>query len=105
MKILFDQGVPLPLRGSLRDHVVETAYENGWQMLSNGDLLSQAEQAGYEIFLTTDQNLKYQQTLVNRKIAVIVLLTTSWPKIRLQTEKVREAVLRAKENSFEEILF
>lgn len=59
MKILFDQGTPVPLRRFLSDHVVDTAYEQGWSALTNGDLLSMAEQNGYDLLITTDQNLRY----------------------------------------------
>jgi len=105
VKILFDQGVPAPLRAFLKNHIIETAYENSWQQLQNGELLNRAEFSGYDLFITTDQNLKYQQVLANRKISILVLSTTSWPKIRRQTIKVVEAVDRATMNSFEEIIF
>ncbi|MBX3720198.1 MAG: hypothetical protein KF713_00015 [Turneriella sp.] len=105
MKVLFDQGVPAPLRTFLSGHSVETAYEKGWQELKNGELLNEAEQSNYDIFITTDQNLKYQQALANRKISIIVLNTTSWPKIRTQISLVIAAIDRAKSNSFEEVLF
>lgn len=85
--------------------MVDTAFERGWQRLKNGELLTEAERAGYNIFITTDQNLKYQQSLANRKISIIVLNTTSWPRIRTQTSLVVDAVNRAKENSFDEISF
>ena len=103
--MLFDQGVPAPLRTFLTRHSVETAYEKGWQQLKNGELLNEAEQSNYDIFITTDQNLKYQQALSDRKISIIVLSTTSWPKIRLQTPLIIAAVDRAKSNSFEEVSF
>jgi predicted nuclease of predicted toxin-antitoxin system len=83
MKILFDQGTPVPLRRSLTEHTVDTAYELGWSDFTNGDLLAIAEQNGYELLITTDQNLRYQQNLARRQIAVVVLLSTSWPRIRL----------------------
>ncbi len=63
MRILFDQGTPLPLRDSLTGHAVATAYELGWSTLGNGELLDAAERAGYDLFITTDQNLRYQQNL------------------------------------------
>jgi hypothetical protein len=88
MRILFDQGTPVPLRQYLTEHSVTTAYEEGWSNLSNGDLLKSAEDKGYQIFVTTDRNLRYQQNLSDRQIAIVVLLSTSWPKIRMQTEKV-----------------
>jgi hypothetical protein len=88
MRILFDQGTPVPLRQYLTEHVVTTAYEEGWSNLSNGDLLKSAEDKGYQILVTTDRNLRYQQNLRDRQIAIVVLLSTSWPKIRIQTDKV-----------------
>jgi len=88
MRILFDQGKPVPLRQYLTEHSVTTAYEEGWSNLSNGDLLQSAEDKGYQIFVTTDRNLRYQQNLSDRQIAIVVLLSTSWPKIRTQIEKV-----------------
>jgi hypothetical protein len=63
VRILFDQGTPVPLRRSLTGHVVATAYELGWSTVTNGDLIRLAEQEGYELLLTTDTNLRYQQNL------------------------------------------
>lgn len=103
MRILFDQGTPVPLRRYLKGHSVKTAYEEGWSTLSNGDLLHAAEQAGYDLLVTTDQNLRYQQELRNRRIAIIVLLTTSWPKISAQVNSVQEAVMAVTPGSYREI--
>jgi hypothetical protein len=63
MRVLFDQGTPDPLRQALLGHEVATAYERGWFTLKNGELLEVAEREGYEVFVTTDSNLKYQQNL------------------------------------------
>ena len=63
MKILFDQGTPVPLRQALPSHTVETAYEKGWNKLKNGDLLTAAEMGGFDVLITTDQNLQHQQNL------------------------------------------
>ena len=73
MRILFDQGTPVPLRRYLTEHSVTTAYEEGWSNLSNGDLLKSAEDKGYQIFVTTDRNLRYQQNLSDRQIAIVAL--------------------------------
>ena len=88
MKILFDQGAPAPLRRYLVGHEVQTAYERGWSDLSNGDLLRAAEDAGYQLFLTTDQILVYQQNLRGRQIAIVVLLSTSWPRISRRVDEI-----------------
>ena len=63
MKILFDQGTPVPLRQYLAGHSVDTASEKGWSDLDNGDLIDLADQEGYEVFVTTDQGMRYQQNL------------------------------------------
>jgi len=82
MKILFDQGVPVPLRRHLPGHMITTAHEQGWSNLTNGRLLSAAQQDGYQLLLTTDQNLRYQQNLADRQLSIIVLRSTSWPRIQ-----------------------
>ena len=88
MRILFDQGTPAPLRQHLDNHSVDTAFERGWSNLRNGDLLDHAEKDGYELLITTDQNLRFQQRLAGRRIGIVVLLTTSWPRIRLNLDRV-----------------
>jgi len=82
MLILFDQGTPVPLRQFLGHHVVRTAVEQGWDRLSNGDLLAAAEAAGFELLLTTDKNLAYQQNLAARRIAIIVIGNAQWPVLQ-----------------------
>src|SRR5437879_392894 len=92
MRILFDQGTPSPLRHALLGHTVETAYERGWSRLSNGDLLIAAESASFELFVTTDQSLRYQQNLTCRRLAILVLPTTRWPVIQQHVSKITSAV-------------
>ena len=92
MKILFDQGTPVPLRRHLPRHDVATAAEMDWSQLTNGELLTAATKAGFEVLVTTDQNLRYQQDLKERTIAVVVLMTTSWPRISKQADKVAAAI-------------
>ena len=103
MRILFDQGTPVPLRRHLLDHVVDTAHEKGWSELSNGDLLDAAEKDGYELLVTTDQNLKHQQNLTDRQLAIVVLLSTSWPRIRQRVEKIQTVVDAIKHGDYIEI--
>jgi hypothetical protein len=73
MRILFDQGAPVPIAAYLREHSVRTARQEGWDTLANGDLLRVAEAAGFEVLLTTDNSLAYQQNLQGRKIAIVVI--------------------------------
>lgn len=91
MKVLFDQGTPAPLRRYLSGHSVDTAFERGWSNLQNGVLLDRAEQEGYQLLITTDQNLRHQQNIADRSLAVLVLLSTSWPRIQLRVERILEA--------------
>ncbi len=92
MKILFDQGTPVPLRAYLTEHDVDTAYERGWSGLQNGDLLQATENEAYDVFVTTDQNLKYQQNMTGRRLAILVLLTTSWPIIKPHSVEICRAI-------------
>jgi len=103
MKILFDQGVPVTLRRFLHPHTVDTAWERGWGQLQNGELLNQAESEGYDLFVTTDKNLRYQQNLSTRTIGILVLGTTSWPRIHLCVDQVREQVDGFTARAYEEI--
>jgi hypothetical protein len=73
MRVLFDQATPVPIRRFLVGHAVRTAAEQQWETLGNGELLTVAEQAGFEVFVTTDKNLRYQQNLSGRTIAVAVI--------------------------------
>jgi len=83
---------PRGLAAVLRQHAVEEARAHGWDALKNGDLLSAAEAAGFEVFVTTDRNLKYQQNLAERHIAIVVLSRASWPLIKRQLPRVTAAV-------------
>lgn len=92
MRVLFDQGTPVPLRKYLTPHEVETVFERGWSTLTNGELLVRAEEQGFEVFVTTDKNLHDQQNLAARRIAIIVLSTTSWPRIRMAATAINQAI-------------
>jgi len=82
VRILFDQGTPAPLREGLTQHEVSTTYERGWSKLNNGELLDAAEREGFALVVTTDSNLRYQQNLGDRRLAIVVLSSTSWPRIQ-----------------------
>jgi hypothetical protein len=105
MRVLFDQGTPVPLRRLLPHHEVATAYEQAWSTLRNGELLAAAELAGFQVLVTTDTNLRYQQNLAARTIAIVILGTTSWPRIKTQPESAIEAIDAATEGSYTEVPF
>jgi predicted nuclease of predicted toxin-antitoxin system len=102
MRILFDQGVPLPLRRSLGEHEIATAYRMGWSELKNGDLLSAAE-AKFDLIITTDKNWKHQQRVVGRRLAVLVLPSGNWPELKLRVDEVVSAVNTAKPGDYIEL--
>lgn len=104
MRILFDQGTPAPLRHELPGHTISTAYEEGWDRLENGALL-QAAEAAFDAFITTDQNLRHQQNLGGRRLAILVLPTTSWPKIQAHIGQVLAAVNALRPSDFVELKF
>ncbi|MDQ2961998.1 MAG: hypothetical protein M3R31_02390 [Pseudomonadota bacterium] len=95
MHVLFDQGTPEPLRHSLAQHEVATAYERGWSKLNNGELLDAAEKEDFAVLVTTDSNLKHQQNLRARRIAVVVLSTPSWPRIQRAVASIVRAIEQA----------
>jgi hypothetical protein len=103
MLVLFDHSVPAPLSPHLSGHTIIEARTRGWDTLSNGDLLAEAERAGFDVFLTADKNIQYQQNLTGRKIAVVVLGTPQWPLVRLHTEKIAAAVNAATIGSYSEV--
>jgi len=102
MRILFDQGTPVPLKEHLPGHQVETAFERGWSRLSNGELLAAAE-GRFDVLITTDQNLRHQQSLAGRKLAVLVLPTTSWPRLRDRTGEIAAALASLKPGEYREL--
>ena len=103
MKVLFEQGTPVPLIGHISAHHVSTAYELGWATLKNGELLAAAENSGFEVLVTTDTNLQYQQNLNQRKIAIVVLSTTSWPRIQKNIKAIVSAIDLATPNSYQSV--
>ena len=103
MLILFDNGTPAPLRHALDGHTVVQAIERGWDRLVNGELLAAAEEAGFDLLLTTDKNIRYQQDLEGRKIAFVVLGNQQWPTLRRYVDRVAAAVNAATPGSYCEV--
>jgi len=100
MLILFDHSTPAPLRYALKGHLVVEAIERGWDRLANGALLDAAEAAGFELLLTADKNMHYQQNLTGRKISILVLGNAQWPVLRRYADRVVAAVKAATPGSF-----
>ncbi len=92
----------MPLRRHLQIHSISTAYEMGWSSLTNGDLLRAAE-GEFDLLITTDRNLRYQQNLSGRMLAILVLPTTSWPEIQKNIAKISATVASTKSGDYIEI--
>lgn len=103
MRILFDHGTPAPLRSFLTAHIVLEAKAQGWDTFKNGDLLTAAEAAGFDVLVTTDKNMRYQQNLSARSIAIVVLGNAQWPILRLHGVHVATAINTARPGSFIEV--
>ena len=104
MLVLFDNGTPRMLaRYLIGHHTVTEARARGWEQFDNGALLTAAEAAGFEVLVTTDRNLKYQQNLAGRKIAIVVLGQGRWTTIKRHIAEVIAAVNAARPGSYTEI--
>jgi len=103
MQVLFDNGVPRGVASVLKEHGVEEARGRGWDRLSNGDLLRAAEVAGFEVLLTTDGNIRHQQNLSKRVIAIVALTRAAWPLIKTRLPEIADAVAAATPGSYAEV--
>jgi hypothetical protein len=103
MLILFDHGTPAPIRSFLEGHTVKRTQEMGWDRLTNGELLAAAEDAGFDVLLTTDKNIRHQQNLTGLRIAIIVIGNSQWPVLRLHVQRVVAAVIAATTGSYTEV--
>ena len=92
MLILFDHSTPAPLAAFLTGHTVTKAKDRGWDRFGLGDLLAEVERAGFELFLTADNSIRYQQNLSGRTISVVVLSSPQWPLVRLRVDHILAAV-------------
>jgi hypothetical protein len=101
MRIIFDQSTPV--RPYLKGHIIRTAAQQGCARLTNGDLLTAAEVAGFDLLLTTDKNMRYQQNLAGRRIAIVVLGRQQWPQLRPHIQLVVDAVNGATPGSYVEV--
>jgi hypothetical protein len=91
------------MRPFLKEHTVQTTAERGWDTLENGELLKAAETAGFNVLVTPDKNIRYQQNLTVRTIALVVLGNPQWPILRLHMERVVAAVNAAGPGSYTEV--
>jgi len=103
VKLLFDECMPQPLRRQLAEFEVLTAQEMGWGRVKNGDLLRRAEGV-FDVFLTADQQLKYQQNLTGRRLAIVVLSTNRWLKVKTKISEIRVAIRSMEPGGYLELM-
>ena len=104
MLVLFDHGTPNGLARALAEHTIHTAQSKGWDTFSNGDLLNAAEEASFDVLVTTDRRIRYQQNLRDRHIALVVLIgSTKWSLVRQHTDRIAAAVAAATPGSYSEV--
>ena len=84
-------------------HQVETAKDRGWEGLNNGDLLEEAEKDNYEVFITADQSIRYQQNLARRRIAILLLTDNLWPNVRQKAAEVQSAIDQMRPGEYQEL--
>ncbi|GDY23997.1 hypothetical protein LBMAG56_53440 [Verrucomicrobiota bacterium] len=102
MKVLLDHCVPRPLRRHLPGHSVKTAFEMGWALVKNGDLIRTAE-VHFDVLITSDKNLRYQQNLKHRKLAIIELPTNYLPAVLELAPRIRSALDRIRPGAYIEL--
>ncbi|MFZ0418791.1 MAG: hypothetical protein WAM04_11895 [Candidatus Sulfotelmatobacter sp.] len=103
MRILFDHGTPSGIARALSAHDVTEAIDRGWEKISNGELLAAAEAEGFDLLLTTDKNIRYQQNLTARRIGILVLGNSTWRIVRLHLSRIASAVNETAPGSYAEV--
>jgi len=101
--VLFDNNIPRGLARALKRHTVVEARARNWHLLKNGELLQAAESAAFDVLLTSDKSIKYQQNLTGRKIALVVLSEGRWTPIRQRLDAIAAAVDAAAPGSYTEV--
>jgi len=102
MKILLDECVPAPMQSLLSNHACTTVQAKGWSGIRNGDLLQRAE-AEFDLFITSDQNIRYQQSLAGRSIAILELSTNDIGRIRAAGPIIDKVVANIQPNAFQHL--
>ena len=103
VRVLLDNSAPRGLVKALSGHIVIEARAQGWDELTNGDLLNAAEAAGFDILITPDQNIRYQQNLTTRKISLVVLGKGRWTLVKNHLAEISAAVDAATSGSYAQL--
>lgn len=100
MKVLLDVCTPVQVRLAIPGHEVKTAQKMGWGDLENGTLLAAAEAEGFDVFIICDKNLRYQQNLAGRRLAILELWTNHRPTLERHFVLIGEAVAAMKAGEY-----
>ena len=103
MRVLFDHNTPRAVAHALVGHEVTRAAQRGWEEDANGELLAKAEAADFEVLVTSDKNIRYQQNLKHRTIAIVVLGNSRWHFVRPHVSAIVAAVNSASPGSYSEV--
>ena len=103
MRVLFDHNAPSGAARLLIGHEVTEAYERGWSRISNGELLAKGEAAGFDVLVTADKKIRYQQNLTGRRIAIVVLGNSTWRILRQHLDRVAIAIDAVTPGSYAEV--
>lgn len=82
---------------------MDRSAERGWELMENGELIRKAEEDGYEVIVTTDQNMRFQQNLTGSRLAIVVLMATAWPRVQHRTEEIRAAIQEVESGQVREV--
>jgi predicted nuclease of predicted toxin-antitoxin system len=102
MKILLDECVPSPMHKFLTGHECSTAQQRGWGGIKNGDLLRLAE-TEFNLFITSDQNIRYQQNLAGQQVAILELSTNDYRRIKEAAELIRSTIAKIQPKEFRQL--
>jgi hypothetical protein len=103
LRIILDENLPTALKPLMPGHEVRSVRDLGWLAIGNGRLLAMAEAAGFEVMITGDKNMRYQQNLAGRRIAMIVLSSSQWQTVRAGIDRIVAALDQAIPASYHEV--
>jgi hypothetical protein len=104
MKILLDECVPVQIRDALRGHEIQSATNPQWRGLGNGELVGLAEQQEFQLIIVADKNMRYQQNMSNRSIAILELWTNHRPTLERHFQYIGATVNRILPGQYLELI-
>jgi hypothetical protein len=103
MKVLLDESVPQKLRLLIEGHTVIAVAFQGWSGSKNGALFTAEDETGFDLFITADQEIRYQQNLAGRRLALLVLSTNNWDCIKAGVAPILAPIASVKPGSYAQV--